>query len=531
MLDILVAASRPTPAPIKNAGPTDTTGHLDAGGDATGAFAGLLQARIAAQNASPENRQSDAGPAAGASITGNEMPDNAVAGSSEAPGSVDALLACVSGLANPAGASGIATPGARSRQAPRLQSLGLDNTVDPAAQDAFTSSAATALNPGAKPAIRSGIAKGAAADTTTELAAAPNTQLVSDPATGLPVGYQMTNVMNPGAEYSKTPEDTLAKAARSPVMLRGSGEAHPVATDTTPADDPAPPAKKASSEPAAGDALASGGAQPAPGVWIPSDAARTAEQAQTLQTPDKLSITASARAKIADPRLSDAADARGTSATDAEPPTRSAKISARPDLTEPSPNAARPGIDAVQTHGAGGTRETNPAPDGAVRVDLIGRTDALSGAEMQSRSAPDAVPVLHSQQVVGTPEWKREFGTQVTLLVSRREPQAEIRLNPDDLGPVQVRIGLQGDQVSVAFSAHQPETRAAIENAIPQLREMLANNGLALGQASVNAESSQQQGNPSGRPHWNGPAGEPVAEPEIALAVHRVPVGLVDTFA
>ena len=178
-------------------------------------------------------------------------------------------------------------------------------------------------------------------------------------------------------------------------------------------------------------------------------------------------------------------------------------------------------------------RAADRPADPAARIDAMVRTDLAPRLESPppapERAGP--VPVLHVDHSLGSPEWQREFRSQVSVLVSRREPQAEIRLNPPQLGPVEVRIGLQGDQVSLAFTAPHPDTRAAIENALPQLREIFAGNGLALGNASVNAESSQPQ---SHRGTHQNRVSRPHEEPTVAESMpptRRVAVRLVDTFA
>lgn len=171
-------------------------------------------------------------------------------------------------------------------------------------------------------------------------------------------------------------------------------------------------------------------------------------------------------------------------------------------------------------------------------ADMVARIETMVRNDLTPRlhTPPPApqpagpAPVVHVDHSLGSPEWQREFGSQVSVLVSRREPQAEIRLNPPQLGPVEVRIGLQGDQVSLAFTAPHPDTRAAIENALPQLREMFAGNGLALGNASVNAESSQQQ---SHRGTHQNVVSLPNQEPTVAESmplIRSVAVRLVDTF-
>ena len=63
--------------------------------------------------------------------------------------------------------------------------------------------------------------------------------------------------------------------------------------------------------------------------------------------------------------------------------------------------------------------------------------------------------------------------------------RAEIQLQPPDLGPVRIELTLNGESTRVAFSAAQPETRQAIEQSLPILKDLLAERGLTLGDTSV----------------------------------------------
>ena len=63
--------------------------------------------------------------------------------------------------------------------------------------------------------------------------------------------------------------------------------------------------------------------------------------------------------------------------------------------------------------------------------------------------------------------------------------EARLRLNPAHLGPVEVRLSIQHDQASIQFAAHHGQVREAIETALPRLREMLAQEGIQLQNASV----------------------------------------------
>ena len=69
--------------------------------------------------------------------------------------------------------------------------------------------------------------------------------------------------------------------------------------------------------------------------------------------------------------------------------------------------------------------------------------------------------------------------------MNKRLGNAEVRLNPAHLGPVEVSIRVDEEQARVTFSAAHAATREAIEQAVPRLREMLAQQGLELRQTDV----------------------------------------------
>jgi len=94
--------------------------------------------------------------------------------------------------------------------------------------------------------------------------------------------------------------------------------------------------------------------------------------------------------------------------------------------------------------------------------------------------------------------WSDELGQRVRWLVGQNIGSAQIRLNPAELGPIQLRINVSGDQVSVVFNSQFGVVREAIEAALPKLREMLESQGLNLADADINqgdtAERQSKEG-------------------------------------
>ncbi|MCK2044007.1 flagellar hook-length control protein FliK [Chromohalobacter salexigens] len=129
---------------------------------------------------------------------------------------------------------------------------------------------------------------------------------------------------------------------------------------------------------------------------------------------------------------------------------------------------------------------------------------AANASAAASAAGASATATLTPQ--VGMAEWGQSLGQQVVRMAQRGDQQVELRLHPAELGPLSVSLKM-GDQQQANlqfFSAHGA-VRHALEAAIPQLREALADSGIALGETSVGEQdqfqqqSGEQQGEPGSR--------------------------------
>ncbi|HWR87873.1 MAG TPA: flagellar hook-length control protein FliK [Acidiferrobacterales bacterium] len=119
-------------------------------------------------------------------------------------------------------------------------------------------------------------------------------------------------------------------------------------------------------------------------------------------------------------------------------------------------------------------------------------------------SAPAGAPVPGASITVpfGQAGWGQAFGNQVVWAVNQGMPAAELHLSPPDLGPMSVRISMDQDQASIAFSSSHAMVREAIEAALPRLRDMLGSQGITLADVNVSQHhSSQAQRDPGGSGH------------------------------
>ena len=133
---------------------------------------------------------------------------------------------------------------------------------------------------------------------------------------------------------------------------------------------------------------------------------------------------------------------------------------------------------------------------------------------------------------VGSNAWTDELGTKLTWMAHQGIESASLQVSPDHLGPLQVSISVHNGQASVWFGAAQPDTRTALQQSLPQLRQLFANQGLTLADAGVSRESPREQGRQSPARAVAAAAG--VAAVSLDASGGRAAVagglGLVDTY-
>ncbi|MCC4588527.1 flagellar hook-length control protein FliK, partial [Xanthomonas sp. NCPPB 1067] len=99
---------------------------------------------------------------------------------------------------------------------------------------------------------------------------------------------------------------------------------------------------------------------------------------------------------------------------------------------------------------------------------------------------------------MGSDTFDDAIGARLSWLADQKIGHAHIKLSPSEMGPVEVRLHLEGDKVNASFTATNADTRQALEQSLPRLRDMLGQNGFQLGQADVSQQQQGQSGNRNG---------------------------------
>jgi flagellar hook-length control protein FliK len=177
--------------------------------------------------------------------------------------------------------------------------------------------------------------------------------------------------------------------------------------------------------------------------------------------------------------------------------------------------------------------------DSTSRADLAvaGAASPASVTTAQAPSATSGTPTVSINTPFGQAGWDQALGERIQWLAGQKMQGAHVKLNPANLGPMEVRIQVHNDQASVQFTAQHAVVREALEAALPRLRDMFDASGVQLVDVDVSSGESfteQQAMQDSTKPHWkNGIAGDEDALdiPNETPLTDFVARGYLDLFA
>lgn len=99
--------------------------------------------------------------------------------------------------------------------------------------------------------------------------------------------------------------------------------------------------------------------------------------------------------------------------------------------------------------------------------------------------AQAALPSVTLATPLAAPNFGEALAAQVSVFARDGMQQAELRLNPPEMGPIGVQIELVGNDARINFHAAQADTREVIERALPELAGALRDEGLTLAGGGV----------------------------------------------
>jgi len=143
----------------------------------------------------------------------------------------------------------------------------------------------------------------------------------------------------------------------------------------------------------------------------------------------------------------------------------------------------------------------------------------LPRAAATDTPAANPTPQFQSEHLAGTDAWFQDLGARVDWLKDMNVDKAELQLHPAELGLLEIQISAGDDGTTVSFITHNTEARQLIEESMPRLRELLANQGMQLGESHVSQHSEGQRRGHEAKP--GSAPGQQAAADEPAPVRHR----------
>ncbi|AWL12558.1 Flagellar hook-length control protein [Saliniradius amylolyticus] len=165
----------------------------------------------------------------------------------------------------------------------------------------------------------------------------------------------------------------------------------------------------------------------------------------------------------------------------------------------------------------------------------VGHVEATSGSKAAQPTSSPAGQMERAINIAKS-EAAQQLADRVRMLVDQGNMSADIRLDPPDLGSMQIRVQMNGEQASVNMTVQNQQAKEMLDQAMPRLRELLSEKGIELGQSSVEQEqqqaqeqSSQGQGAGGSSEGHDGEQGED-SETGVEMSVVNGSLGGIDYF-
>lgn len=172
------------------------------------------------------------------------------------------------------------------------------------------------------------------------------------------------------------------------------------------------------------------------------------------------------------------------------------------DTPVPAPTAATEGVaaaaEAFDSFASAMDAAVGRSGSAAEGAD-VGPAPLLGSAPLSGAASTRAPPVALTQPLPlpANPEsgFDDGFGARIGWMAEQGIGRAELRVTPDNAGPIDVRLHIDGTRITAEFNSANAEVRQALEASMGRLRDMLGQQGMQLAQSDVGqgrAGGSQQ---------------------------------------
>ena len=141
------------------------------------------------------------------------------------------------------------------------------------------------------------------------------------------------------------------------------------------------------------------------------------------------------------------------------------------------------------------TTQANTSTNHYSEADIqdIQTLQAISDKVIEINTQNQKIELIKQAETIAI--YKKDFinnlQDKVMVMVQQKLQQVDIRLDPPELGKMQVRLHLHNDQATVQFTVQNQQAKESLEQNMPRLREMLAEQGVNVGDANVGQQGEK----------------------------------------
>lgn len=185
-------------------------------------------------------------------------------------------------------------------------------------------------------------------------------------------------------------------------------------------------------------------------------------------------------------------------------------------------------VDALAKATVGQRAESANASSTTTGAGSLAWSPAMASTEKTAtRRSDEAVPGLP----VRSPHFASLLGNQVMWQAKVGNQHAEIRLDPPELGPIEVRISQRDSETHLQFTVSHSVTRDQLEQALPRLRELFGQGGLQLGDVQVQHGEPERHSDDAAEQSTGGKRAAELASGDASTPLRQLSNNLIDAYA
>ncbi|HAT1658324.1 TPA: flagellar hook-length control protein FliK [Legionella pneumophila] len=138
-----------------------------------------------------------------------------------------------------------------------------------------------------------------------------------------------------------------------------------------------------------------------------------------------------------------------------------------------------------------------------IEVSKVGSEIPGSSYQMNPKAGSDIQPPVASNYYapknftipihVNHSQWSNQLSEHIVWLGHQEIKSALIKIHPEELGPLEINVNVVKDNASVNISTHSVYVKEIVDQALPRLREMMAQQGINLSEVHIGTDTNPRQ--------------------------------------